>query len=156
MKKVKKRKRRKTNRKSVKKRKRRGGNTLRGSTPTRGTVRDAVAAFGREMIHDDDDDDAEACAEQVVDEIMCMIEEQGWVAVRNSLRQTPLAMIVLEIERRHLSERGQRDEKILKLSRDGETVSAIAKKTGVSSGTVYRVLKKEEKLSLIHISEPTS
>ena len=97
------------------------------------------------MIHDDDDDDAEACAEQVVDEIMCMIEEQGWVAVRNSPRQTPLAMIVLEIERRHLSERGQRDEKILKLSRDGETVPAIAKKTGVSSGTVYRVPKKEKK-----------
>ena len=69
MKKVKKRKRRKTNRKSVKKRKRRGGNTLRDSTPTRGTVRDAVAAVG--IL----DDDAEA--EAMVDGIMCMIEEQG-------------------------------------------------------------------------------
>ena len=65
------------------------------------------------------------------------------MAVRNCLLAMPLGMIVLEIEKRHLSERGQRDEKILKLSRAGETVSAIAKKTGVSKGTVYRVLKKE-------------
>ena len=132
MKKVKKRKRRKTNRKSVKKRKRRGGNTLRDSTPSRATVKAAVAALDMQDV------------EETVDVFMAGIFLDGWVEARRVLRQAGLFVLVDEIEKRHLSERGQRDEKILKLSRDGETVSAIAKKTGVSSGTVYRVLKKEK------------
>ena len=52
MKKVKKRKRRKTNRKSVKKRKRRGGNTLRDSTPSRATVKAAVAALDMQDVEE--------------------------------------------------------------------------------------------------------